>query len=312
MKKRLVSIITVFIIGIIYVGLTLTPKSYAQTDNIENMIGKVVKEGDILGTENVYIALLKKGKNSSDDWEDYAYMNSNNEIIFGKSIDLDWCSISELEDNACYNDKSMLWTYILDISKYWKITNAFIDDYGTEAFYLEPYEYKKPSFELSCNPNKILKGGYSECILSKNYFSKFNNISFKLEVGNYEISNIKLGDSFENLQSDNNIYSVTGKDEMEVNEDGVKTDILKFRVTSLDNLEINDIDNIKIIDLKYSNDVEENSVELLTDTVKKDINNTKVGNNPKTSNVLILIFLSIIVILVLGTYLYKRRESMKI
>lgn len=306
MNKRIISIITVFLIGIIYIGLSSTPKSYAQIDNIENMIGKVLKEGDVIQSDNMYIAFCKEEFSSYDNWEVYAYLESDRELTIGSSTDFSMCSIDELDDLACYHDHSLLWPYIMNVSKYWVITNAFIDDYGADTIYLAPYEYKEPSFELSCNPNKIVSGEYSICTLNTKYYSKLKNLNFKLDIGNYEISDVELGESFDNLQLENGVYSVSGKDDMEENAEGLETTIIKFKVSSNDDKEITNTDNIKVTNLEYTDIIDNNSVELLTDTVTKEVDSNTI-KNPYTGNDYLALIILIISLMGVGFYSYYRK-----
>ena len=125
---------------------------------------------------------------------------------------------------------------LLQHSKYWKVVRFMgIDNYSLYQYALIPTTYEEPKFELLCNPEKISIGEHSTCSLKATYYSKLKNIDFNLNIKDYEISDIKAGDDFENLKVEDNNYSLTGKNSMEESDKGKETTIITFRITSQTN-----------------------------------------------------------------------------
>ncbi len=181
------------------------------------------------------------------------------------------------------------WNYIFSISKYWKVYATNADYYGSLTLFLKPYDYIEPTFNIECNPSQISKGETSKCVLKTNYHSKIESLNFKLDTSLYNISDIKPGEEFENLQANDGVYSLTSKNTLEDSPEGRTVEIISFYVSS-NNDNIASSDNIKVLDLKYVDELVESPTRVLAATVnQKNKNNIIDLKNPKTKNNFIIV-----------------------
>ncbi len=216
--------------------------------------------------------------------------------------------------------------YRIDESKLYKIGIEMVDE--TKDINIEINDLthvkseEKVKFNITpikgykLNSIKIIDNDNNEI----NYTKTENNNEYEFIM---PASDVTIIPSYERVSNSVNVEenSHTKKIVIEVNDSKavVYEDTVKFTITPedgyvVDYIEIFDQENNKIEYSKTKNNNEYEFVMPDTDVTIKPIYK-KVDTpviNPKTSNVLILIVLSVIVILGLGTYLYKRRESMKI
>ncbi len=206
------------------------------------------------------------------------------------------------------NNIDSFWNYIFAISKYWKIYSSTSNYYNSPVLFLKPYDYKEPTFEFSCNPNNIEVGQTSICELKVNYYSKIDSLDFKLNTSDYEISNIELGNDFENLEKSNDIYSISSKNTLDSSENGRTTTVLKFIIKSNKN-DITDTNNIKIEDLHYRDELSESPTKALAATVNQAKKNNIVDlKNPKTKNNVIAITI-LLTIIVISIIIVKKKKK---
>lgn len=306
---------------VLSVGVVLLPVGFAL-QSPEDLLGKVY-DADFIGevepvnvvedtddTSDYYAFYFYKSEaDLNEDISRVGYWNSN-DILNNDRYDSDKNGYHMICSNGVYNSytgysnfyntcKNNEINVLSGISKYWKVIKYIGQDHYYKYNYaLVPYEYKEPTYELSCNPEKISKGGYSDCSLKATYYSKLRNIDFNLKINDYEISDIKAGDDFENLKVEDNNYSLTGKKNMEESDEGKETTIITFRITSQTNKEVNINDNIKIENINYTDQVEEGTKDVVTATVKqeKKLENNNLSN-PLTSNNIIYILISLAILI---------------
>lgn len=322
--KKLNKIKFIFLILIILsLGVYFLPKSFAiqepddligtivTTEELLSIIGDYSGNYEFFGIKDFGIYLYEKedliaevpswGDSHPSSWSDHPasyYLSVPNSIC---GIRKGWGQGTDCNEDILNN-----------YTGYWKIAKYLgMDQYSTIEYALVPTTYEEPTFKLSCNPKSIKKGEYSECELSTKYYSKFKNLNFKLDVSDYETIDVKPGSHFENLQLENGVYTVTGKDDMEESEDGIETTIIKFKVTSNNDKEVKITNNIKVVDLNYSNGYENNSFGVLTDTIRKDKTDTNTVidkiKNPKTGDKVFIIIALMSISLVIGAIIYKKR-----
>lgn len=191
-------------------------------------------------------------------------------------------------------------------SEYWQLDS--IEHYNSNtaaAFVFIPFEYKKPSYTLTCTPDKVNYGEASVCSLNVKYYNKLEKIDFELSANEFNISNIKINESFENLSENTEKYSLSPKNELEETEEGIETTLITFEVRGIENKRINIEENIKGVNLKYSDQYDKNNeenevifkVEQHTPSDETNIENPKTGNT-KT------LFMDIISAIVFGAGIF--------
>ena len=326
--KKLNKIKFIFLISIILtLGVYFLPKSFAIQEP-DDLIGTIVTTEELLSiTPNYYgdyeffgikdfgIYLYEKEDLIAEvpSWgDDYPSSWSNHPAENYLRVPNSICGIRKGWGHGTDCNEDILNNY----TGYWKIVKYLgMDQYSTIEYALVPAAYEAPTFKLSCNPKSIKKGEQSECELSTKYYSKFKNLNFKIDVLDYEVVDVKPGNNFENLQLVLGVYTVAGKDNMEESGDGIETTIIKFKVTSNDDKEVKNTNNIKVIDLNYSNSFENNSFGVLADTISKDESKAETDTNtvndtiknPKTGDKVFLIIALMSISLVIGTIIYKKR-----
>ena len=292
MNKKGISLVFISVIVLCF-GLSILPKGYALPSKYEENIGKVIEYGKTVDftDERVMFFFYENEELAFTDW--YSYFSIHNKWpYFCRTDTINPGSV--LEVDACAS-------VIDNYPKLWKIVNYRLGSFV--PFYdLVPYVYEKPTYELTCSPEKISRGEYSNCTLKTTYYSKIKNINFKLNTVDYEISDVVSGDDFENLNLENGIYYLTGKDSMEEDGSGRNTTIITFKVNSKTDKVINVSNNVKAQNINYTDVVKSGVVEEISSTVKQEKKSSKDGkvikSNPLTGNgfgyLLIIIFLAIV------------------
>lgn len=296
MSKKMASILF-FVIIILSLSILIVPKSYALPNEDEGLIGKVLEVGKPVDIDEVAM---------------YFFFDNESNVPFSQYSNprTQLCRSESLDTGEILNPIESCASNLEGKSKRWKIVS--IQRWSFAPFYyMIPYEYKEPLYELSCNPEIISQGEYSNCTLKATYYTKLKNIDFNLNINDYEISDVKAGDDFEDLQVEDNKYSLRGKSSMEESSEGKETSIMTFRITSKTNKEVNLENNIKIENINYQDQVEEGSKEIVTATIKQkslnNDNNTKIFKNPNTGDKVLIIMLLMIFSLGIGTFIYKRK-----
>ena len=328
MKKNNKTCLVFILLLVLSIGVVFLPVGFAL-QSPEDLVGKIYNSSIV---EQEMVNLL--GKNERDDYFSlyfYSSEESLNEDI--NSHSMYWgpeyvnnssgyhmiCSVSADYSNGGYggtrgscieNGTNKL----SNISNYWKVVKYLERSAYTQYNYaLIPYEYKEPTYELLCNPEKISIGEYSNCSLKSTYYSKLRSIDFSLSLNDYEISDIKVGDDFENLKVEDYNYSLTGKNSMEESDEGNETTIITFRITPQTDKEVNIEDNIKIKNINYKDQAEEGTKNFVTATVKQEPTNndgnSEIFKNPNTRDKLLVIVLFIITILGICTTIYRKKKS---
>ena len=330
MKKINKTCLVFILLLVLSIGVIFLPVGFAL-QSPEDLVGKVYNSSIV---EQEMVNLL--GKNEKDDYFSLYFYSSEESLnedinshgmywgpeivnyrsgyhkICSVSADYSYLGYGGTRESCIENGTNKL----SNISNYWKVVKYLERSAYTQYNYaLIPYEYKEPTYELSCNPQKISIGEYSTCSLKATYYSKLKNIDFNLNIKDYEISDIKAGDDFENLKVEDNNYSLTGKNSMEESDEGNETTIITFRITSPTNKEVNAKDNIKIKNINYKDQVEEGTKNFVTATVKQEPTNndgnSEILKNPNTGDKLLVIVLFIITITILGicTIIYRKKKS---
>ena len=315
MKKKLV-IFSLIALIISCVALVQIPSIFAIPTNYSDFEGIVISENDNLHNQlpdnfcysfrtvddsmtRAYASSPTSSSPVASFIAEIVTFNKYGNTLKGAYINSTSNPYPNIEIPADYaTNRQSFWNYIFSISKYWKIYTSETDYYGSPTLFLKPYDYKEPTFELICNPNRINPGETSTCELKVNYYSKINNLNFKLDTSYYEISNIEVGKDFDNLEINNGTYSLDSKNILDNSEEGKTTTIISFKIKSNQN-DIIESNNIKIQELTYSDELSESPAKTLAATVNQSKNNNILDlKNPKTKNNLIIvgILLSVIVI----------------
>ncbi len=203
---------------------------------------------------------------------------------------------------------SDFWNYIFTISKYWKIyATGAREWYNEPIVFLKPYNYIEPTFDIECNPSLVSPCETSSCELKVDYHSRINSLNFKLDTGEYEISDLEAGEDFQDFQVDNGTYSLTSKDSLVDSADGKETTIMKFKVKSCAST-IDTDDNIKVTDLDYSDELIESQKKALSTTVKQKRN---IIDNPKTRNNIVFMISAVLFASIFIALLKNRKNVSK-
>ena len=319
MKNKLKSIITFILIIIIFalcITITQLPGIYAYPTEYADYNGLIISENDDLqqifvdeyfysfrtvndSMERPYSSTATSSNPANTFIAEFQHNNSKyGTILKINNYNNPYPNIQIPEDYR--NNESLFWEYIFTISKYWKVYTNEQDFYGTPMFFLKPYNYIEPEYKIECNPTEIAPGETSTCELKVTYHSKIKSLNFKLDTDQYNISDVKSGEDFENLQVNDGLYSISSKNTLEDSEEGRTTTILSFTIKS-DSDVVASSDNIKVLDLEYDDELSESPKKVATATVnqnkkeKADIKN--IVNNPKTRNNIILIILLLTLII---------------
>lgn len=300
----------ILIIFIMCICLIKIPNVYAEYQNkslqelTDLFDGKVISEDDAI-------------HNNLHDYFDYYYIRKDSNILGYSYRNSSWANrvcIYELrgDPNYCEENPPKFWEYLFDLSKYWKIVEIEKNYYDGIGMYIEPYSYVEPTYEITCDPKEIEVGQTSNCSLKVNYYSRINSLTFKLESDEYTIENVTSGEDWENLETNNNEYSLTGKETIVDSEEGKTSTIINFVVKANNNTTINNLDNIRVTDLNYVDILFENQPKKVT-TIVKQKENEKSIFNPKTSNNLIIvgILLSVILLSIVINIIRNKKISIK-
>jgi len=327
MKEKILIISSIIAI-IVCISLTQLPGIYAVPIEYSDFDGIVISKDSNLLYDNLGYHITFRSKEDECIYPDhygfhengnfnnlntfvgeiaygtYHYINTNNDNPF-PNIDI------PSNGSNYYYEKSVFWDYIFTISKYWKIYTSTTTYYGTPILFLKPYDYIEPTFKLECNPEQISSGETSKCSLQTTYYSKISNIKFKLDTDKYNINNVEVGEDFEDLQINENNYSLISKESITSNEEGKTITILTFTITTKES-NIVDKDNIKVIDLEYKDEVTESPKKFLTATVNQSKKNNIIDlKNPKTKNnfIIVSILLSVILLSIVISIIKNKKTS---
>ena len=205
-------------------------------------------------------------------------------------------------------------------SEYWKLESIYYSYCsGWVSYKLVPVEYKEPTFTLDCNPTEIKPGETSICSLNMTYYNTYSKVDFKLDTSDFNISNVQINESFENLSDNEDSYSIKPLNELVESDEGTEMPIMTFEIKSEEEKGINVENNIKtIVSIhdEYGDGKEETEI---SSTVKQatppdEPIDEPIDENPKTGNTITTILLIILLSLLLGTgifivvYRYKNIE----
>ena len=306
-----------FILLIVSIAFGLT-----TTVSAKGKIGDIITNGDILEKKDTNGVILYFTDTNANEYK--ASIWSGEDITFGTvprsvltSQVAEYMSDSDYTINwGEYNSgPKKFFEYIENYSEYWKIREIGMENYYRSITYtLVPVSYTEPTFEIVCNPTQLSPGQVSECSLNVLYYSKLSNVIFKLSMDKYDIKDIRTGELFENLNIEEEIYSLTGKDSMEDSDDGVKTTVINFKIQVKDNEEIIDsANNVKVTSLNYQDSVSNHTIEEVSTTVgvNKDSNNNdnkETIQNPMTRNNFYYVLLVIGIALVSSLTIKKAKR----
>ena len=206
-----------------------------------------------------------------------------------------------------------------DVSEYWIFDSVM--ETSSLNFVFKPYIYNEPTFDLVCNFENNNTENYYMCSFKTNYFTKIENINLSFEDSDLEITDIRAGEHFNDLNVTDGIYSLTSKSFVSNSNDGDEIDVLTFKVSYVDVSVIES--ELKVKDVNYSTKVSNNTVdEIKAKVVKESIitpsDETNTGkkeeidvNNPKTGD---SSYFGIFLVILLGNvglflFIYKREES---
>ena len=303
-KSLIISLVLLIVIGIIF---TQVPGVYAIPDDYSDYEGIIISADDDLHNQlpnDFCYSFRSSDDNLTVPWSGWNGDGQNhydmNTIVgyFGKGNqckrtivtgarspypDIPAPTSSELSSNP-----SLFWDYMFTISPYWKIYTTELKHYGNPLLFLKPYSYVEPEFYLECNPSQISANETSICTLKANYRAKLKSLSFKLDTGDYIISDVVAGAEFENLQVNGNAYSLDGKSTLVDADDGRVIDVLSFKVRS-DKDVVDSTDNIKVVDLQYKDQLTESPAQAAAATVKKAKTDNSVNPITKRNSVILLL-----------------------
>ena len=328
--KKMIVVLSLIILTVTCITIVQLPSIFAVPTDYSDFEGIVLSEDDNLHNQlptnfcysfrTVDDSLIRPyhdSLSSSDPVpsfiaEIYIYTSYGNNINRGVYINDYNNSYPDIEIPTDYKtNPESFWNYIFSISKYWKIYTTETSFYDTPLLYLKPYDYIEPTFNIECNPSQITPGETSRCVLKANYHSKIKSLNFKLDTDLYNISNINAGEEFENLQVNDGVYSLTSKSSLEDSSEGRTVDIISFNVSSNKDTIVSS-DNIKVLNLKYVDELVESPTKALAATV----NQTKKNNildlkNPKTKNnfIIVSILLSVILLSIVISIIRNKKTS---
>ncbi len=293
-KLRVISLCLIAILMVISVINRDKIDVYAKSKGLNKVeIGDVFKNGDVLdATDGVSDCDFYNSITScyTFTYIVFNYYDENGDFISSSSFDIG--------NNSMYSSND---TPVIDnsYSEYWKL-DYYFEQCNAMEFEFVPVEYKEPTYEIKCNPSEISSGEESVCELKTTYYSKFNNIKFRLDTDDYNIVDIVAGENFTNLKNENCFYSLDGKD-MEESDTGLSAVVVRFRIKSTGDKEITKLNNVQVQNLEYSNAFGNKTVDVLTDTVKQRGKKTpstvinQIVENPSTGRSLLVLVILLVV-----------------
>ena len=165
------------------------------------------------------------------------------------------------------------------------------------------FNYIKPTFKLACDKNTLSYGEKTNCAVSAISQQQLKEVSFSLDLPNFKISNTKAANHI-TMSSNNSKY------ELKV-ENGYGNNNIEFRIMTFDiesTKNGNYIDDIKISDLSYSDDMYEGDYDTIKNNIK--VTPTSTLKNPNTYRSIILILLPFL-ILGISLIVIKVQNNMK-
>ena len=227
-------------------------------------------------------------------------------------------SVEEYPNNPdyCINcvpnaNASKFFEYIEDYSTYWRIISFLSNTYaGGRHYALSPVTYEKPSFEIECDPSVISYGEKSICTLSVSHNLKIDSISFQLNHDKFNISDLLLGEDFEDLEEHDGVYSLNSKNIDKENDSRIKTTILTFSIEPQNEDEVIDIENnINASDILYEDAVANDREDIVSTKVETVITGTEENiENPYTSTPIYSLLLLMGLVLV-GSLVIKKNKN---
>lgn len=289
---------------------------FAKTRNITDVRkGDVFKLGDIIPFNDV-VNPCEINSESNYDCVNYSSVF----IEYYKDSSLNNRLSRSKEYNYIYatQEDSTYTNIIIDnnYSEYWKLERLYYSSCAGSIYYIFiPVEYKEPTFTLDCNPTEIKPGETSVCSLNMKYYSTYDKVDFKLDTSEFNISNVQINESFENLSDNEDSYSIKPLNELVVSDEGVETSLMTFEIKSEEEKGINVENNIKTfvsIHDEYGDGKEETEI---SSTVKQATPpDDPIDENPKTGNTITTILIMLLSLL-LGTGIFivvYRYKSIKL
>ena len=340
MKKMARVLLVVLIVGIIFFNKEII--SFAKYDNLNQIkVGDVIKNGSelpLLGSyqysyfsDSIHYAFNANKIKIN-------YMDENGQILESKEFNISSYTLplrsssppscdSYIEVPNSYGTMDYACTMPLqnDNSKYWKVTNIkTVNTYNSNGyveFSLSPYEYQEPKVSLSCDPDTITYGETSECKVNLNYYSQMSSISFKLNTEDYDIDGIEPTDDWKDLEvGEDGTISLNSTENLTLDKNN--STIISFRISPKENTVIDNLDNIQLSNINYSdNVVTGNEMPDSNTTVKqelkeenkeekpKDGNSKNILKNPSTGLMLFYISITLLFVVVIvsaGIITYKK------
>lgn len=289
---------------------------FAKTRNITDIkIGDVFKSGDVIPFNDVVNPCEITSENN------YTCVNyssvliqyySNSGLTYPLSTSKQYNYIYATGEDSAHTNITIDNNY----SEYWKLEKIYANYCDGALFYrFIPVEYKEPTFTLDCNPTEIKPGETSICSLNMTYYNTYSKVDFKLDTSDFNISNVQINESFENLSDNEDSYSIKPLNELVESDEGTEMPIMTFEIKSEEEKGINVENNIKtIVSIhdEYGDGKEETEI---SSTVKQATPpDEPIDENPKTGNTITTILLIILLSLLLGTgifivvYRYKNIE----
>ncbi len=214
------------------------------------------------------------------------YYDSTGELITNRTAAL----VGKIEQ---YNDKDITWKLsILGSTNYAPISLGF-----------QVFNYIKPTFKLACDKTTLSYGEKTGCAVSAISQYQLKEVAFSLDLPNFKISNPKASNHI-TMSSNNNKYKFQV-------ENGYGNNNIEFRIMTFDvesTKNGNYIDDIKISDLSYSDDLYEGDYDTIQNNIK--VTPSSSLKNPNTYRNAILILLPFL-ILGISLIIIKVENNMK-
>lgn len=299
MHRKILKYISLVVIMILTIGLFIKKDKisvFAKTKNLTDVkIGDIFKVGDVLPFNDTVSPCSYDSNYSCNNYGtvELRYLDSRLLFIDSKSYDYSYPTSTNPNFSNIIVDNNY--------SKYWQLVE--VSPYSSDSiliYKLVPYEYKEPEFSLSCNPVEVKPGESSVCSLNVTYYNNLENIDFGLSISDFDIYNININDSFKDVSDSDGVYSLSPLDELVESEEGTEISLITFEVKSEEEKGINLEDNIRVVNLGYSDNYSESDdgeVVEVTSTVKQVTpSDDMVGENPKTGDTLYLVLCGILTV----------------
>ena len=307
MKKMARVLLVVLIAGVIFFNKEIM--GFAKYDRLDQInVGDIIKNGTEIPTSG----------HDRANYGNFTFYDNNNKNIGEISISV---PDSQRPNIIIQND----------YSEYWKVTNIKIEEYSyyygragnfkVVYFTLRPYEYKNPEISINCDSETITYGETTECKVNLNYYSQMSSISFKLNTDDYDIDGIEPTDDWKDLEvGEDGTISLNSTENLTLDKNN--STIISFRISPKENTVIDNLDNIQLSNINYSdNIVSNNTISDSNTTVKqklkeenkeektKDGNSKNILKNPSTGLMkfyISIILLFVVVIISAGIITYKK------